>query len=130
MEKQLTATVAILVFCALYTTAIAAQTRSQTAFASPEKTRTDVQRFGFGKRVKVRLQNGTRVRGRITGLSADQFVITDGDTGATVKVAYSEVASISKQRELPRFLQEAFIGIAFTAAAVGTLVVLVLAFHD
>lgn len=130
MEKQLAATVAILLFCALYTTAIAAQTKSQTAFASPEKTRADVRKFGFGKRVKVRLQNGTRVSGRITGLSDDQFVVTDGATGATVKVAYSEVARVSKQREPLRFLQGALIGIAFTAAAVGTLVVLLLAFHD
>jgi sRNA-binding regulator protein Hfq len=129
MEKQLAATLAILLFCALYTTAIAAQTKSQAVFASPEKTRAEVKKFGFGKRVKVQLQNGANVRGRITGLSDDQFVVTDA-TGATTKVAYSAVARISKQRELPRFLQGAFTGIAYTAAVVGTLVVLALAFHD
>ena len=121
---------AVLVFCLLYTVAIAAQTQSQTLTRSLEKTKAEVQRLGFGRRVKVKLQNGTKVRGRITALADDQFVVTDSDTGATARVAYADVAGIHKQREMPRALKGVFIGIAVTAAVVGTLIVLALAVAD
>jgi small nuclear ribonucleoprotein (snRNP)-like protein len=127
MEKQLLPALAVLVFCVLYTAAIAAQTKS-TAPLSVDKTRGQVQRLGFGKRVTVRLQNGTKARGRLTGLSDDQFVVTDSETGASIKVAYADVASISKRREMPRFLKGAFTVIAVTAAIIGSACVLVLAF--
>ena len=110
-------------FCVLYTAAIAAQTKSQMSALSPDKTRTEVHRLGFGKRVKVKLQNGARMRGRITGLAGDQFVVTDSNTGVAMKVAYAEVAVIRKQREMPRIFRGAFTGIAFTAAVVSTLIV-------
>ena len=120
---------AVLVFCVLYTAAIAAQSKAQTA-ASPEKTRAEVHRLGFGKRVKVKLQNGTKVRGRITGRSDDQFVVTNSETGAAMKVAYADVIDIRKQREMPRVLRGAFMGFATTAAVVGSLGVVMLAFLD
>ena len=129
MEKQLLPALAVLVFCVLYTAAIAAQSKAQTA-ASPEKTRAEVHRLGFGKRVKVKLQNGTKVRGRITGRSDDQFVVTNSETGAAMKVAYADVIDIRKQREMPRVLKGAFMGFATTAAVVGSLGVVLLAFMD
>jgi small nuclear ribonucleoprotein (snRNP)-like protein len=130
MEKQLASTLVVFIFCLLYTVAIAAQTKAPAPLTSPDKTRAEVQRFGFGKRVKVRLQNGTRFQGRITGLSDCQFVVSDGETGATMKVAYSEVRSVNKQRELPRIFQGVVVGVAVTAAVVGTLVVWAIAVAD
>jgi len=129
MEKQLLPALAVLVFCVLYTAAIVAQSKAQTA-ASPEKTRAEVHRLGFGKRVRVKLQNGTKVRGRITGRSDDQFVVTNSETGAAMKVAYADVIDIRKQREMPRVLRGAFMGFATTAAVVGSLGVVMLAFLD
>jgi hypothetical protein len=130
MEKQLLPALAVLVFCVLYTAAIAAQTKSQMSLVSPDKTRSEVHRLGFGKRVKLKLQNGTKVRGRITGLADDQFVVTDSETGVAMKVAYADVAVIRKQREVPRIFKSAFTGIALTAAVVGTLGVITLALLD
>jgi sRNA-binding regulator protein Hfq len=129
MEKQLVPALAVLVFCLLYTAAIAAQSK-QTASPSPEKTKSVVQRHGFGKRVKVKLHNGMKVRGRITGLADDQFVVTDSKTGSMVKIAFSDVAEIRKQGEMPRVVRGAFIGIGITAAIVGTAGVVVLGFLD
>lgn len=121
---------AVLVFCVLYTAAIAAQTRAQAAPASTDKTRTEVHRLGFGKRVKVKLHNGTKVRGRITGLSGDRFVLTNSTTGATTQVEFSDVANISKQREMPGVLKSIFVGVAVTAAVVTTLIVIGLSALD
>jgi len=130
MEKKLLSALAVLVFCVLYTAAIAAQTKVPAAPASPEKTRAEVHRLGFGKRVKIKLQDGAKVRGRITGLSDDRFVVTDSQTGATVQVAFSDVAHISKQREMPKVLKSVFVGVAVTAAVVATLIVIGLSVSD
>ena len=129
MEKQLVPALAVFVFCLLYTVAIAAQTKAAHTL-SPERTKAEVHKLGFGKRIKVKLQNGTKVRGRITGLSDDQFVITNSETGATTRVAFAEVAGVSKQAEMPRAMKGIFVGFAVTAAVVGTLVVLALALVD
>lgn len=120
MEKQLISALAVFIFCLLYTAAIAAQTKAHTTELSPEKTRAEVKKLGFGKRVKIRLHDGSKFSGRITGLADDQFVITNG-AGTTMTVAYSELASIRKQREMPGILKSALNGIALTAATVATL---------
>lgn len=130
MEKQLISALAVFLFCLLYTAAIAAQTKSRAAGASPEETRAEVRKLGFGKRVKVKLQDGTKVRGRITGLADDQFIVTDSETGSTIRVAYANVASIGRQREMPKIMKGAVYGIAVTAAVVGTLVVMAMAIPD
>ena len=127
MEKQLVPALAVLLFCLLYTAAIVAQTKAQSASASADKTKMEVQRLGFGKPVKVKLQSGMKMRGRITGLADDQFVVTDSKTGSMMKVAYGDVAEIRKQREMGG-LKGAVMGIAVTAAIVATACVLVLAF--
>ena len=130
MEKQLLPALAVLVFCVLYTAAIAAQSRAAAAPASPERTRAEVHRLGFGKRVKIKLQNGTKVRGRITGVSDDQFVVSDSENGATTQVAFLDVVRIRKQREMPRVLKSVFVGVAVTAAVVNTLIVIGLSALD
>jgi sRNA-binding regulator protein Hfq len=122
MEKQLLPALAVLVFCVLYTAAIAAQSRAQAAPGSPERTRAEVHRLGFGKRVKIKLHNGAKVRGRITGLSEDQFVVSDSRTGTTSRVAFADVAEIRKQREMG--LKGAFMGLAVTAAIIASVCVL------
>ena len=121
---------AVLAFCVLYTAAIAAQTKSQTPGVSTDRTKGEVHRFGFGKRVKVKIQNGTKMRGRITALSNDEFVITDSDTGAMTKVAYADVTEIRRQREMPGALKGAFRAFGVTAAFVGSLGVVMLTFLD
>src|SRR6185295_16901175 len=119
MEKQLVPALAVLVFCVLYTAAIAAQTKAHTTSRSAEKTRAEVQQHGFGKRVNVKLHSGMKVRGRITGLADDQFVVTDSKNGSMIKIAFSDVAEIRKHGEMPRVIRGAIIGIGITAAIVG-----------
>lgn len=130
MEKQLLSMLAVFVFCLLYTAAIAAQTKAQSPGSSSDKTRADVQKLGFGKRVKIKLHDGKKFQGRITGLSDGQFVVTDGDTGDSVKFSYSEVRSVNRQRELPGIFRGVVVGFAYTAAAVGTLFVWAMAVAD
>lgn len=138
MEKQLLATVVVFLFCLLYTAAIAAQASAATgegrqsaevnvAIAESD-TRARVQSLGFGKRVDVKLKNGSKAGGRITGVAPDQFVVTDAE-GAATSIAYFDVACITKQKEKLGLFHKPWVGIMFTAG-VGVLIVLALQFFD
>lgn len=131
--------VVVFLFCLLYTAAIAAQTRDvaedgkrsadlNTTSAVPE-ARTLVQNLGFGTRIEVKLKDGSKASGRITGFAADRFVVTNGQ-GAATPVAYTDISRITKQKEKLGIFDKPWAGIMFTAAGVGTLVVLALALFD
>jgi len=137
MEKQLLTTVFIFLFCLLYTVAIAAQTKgaedSNTTIdvtsAAVLDARTLVRNLGFGKRVDVKLTDGSKTSGRITGVAADRFVVTNSK-GAVKPIAYREVSRITRQNEKLGLFNRPWVGIMFTAAGVGTLIVLALQFFD
>lgn len=133
------ATVAVFLFCLLYTAAIAAQTKGA---AADEKRASDInlpvaepearslgRSLGFGQRIDVKLKDGSKASGRITGLAGDRFVVTN-EKGAATAVAYSDVSRITKQREKLGVFHKPWVGIMFTAAGVGTLIVLALALFD
>lgn len=139
MEKQLLTTVAVFLFCLLYTAAIAAQTKGAAAderrasdinlaVAEPE-ARALVQSLGFGKRIDAKLKDGSKANGRITAVAADRFVVTNSK-GAATSIAYAEVSRLTKQKEKLGVFHKPWVGIMFTAAGVGTLIVLALALFD
>src|SRR5689334_22631343 len=95
MEKGV-AIIVVLLFCVLYTVAIAAQDH-KPSFAD-SKAKAEVIRLGFGKRVNIKLQNGAQAAGRITGLAEDRFVVTNSK-GTATSFAYAEVSRITTQNE-------------------------------
>jgi hypothetical protein len=139
MEKQLLSIVVVFLFCLLYTAAIAAQTKDAAgdgkqsaginAVVAETDTRILVQGLGFGKRIDVRLKDGSKAIGRITAVAADRFVVTDSK-GATRSIAYAEASRITKQNEKLGLFDKPWAGIMFTAAGVGTLIVLALQIFD
>ena len=137
MEKYV-AIIVVLLFCVFYTVAIAAQTSGETddaklsdlnRVAAGSATRTLVQELGFGKRIDVKLKDGSKATGRITALAADRFVVTDSK-GVTMPIAYAEVLRITQQKEKLGIFHKPWVGIMFTAAGVGTLIVLALQLFD
>ena len=46
-------------------------------------------------RVKVKLQNGSEVKGRITQRTEENFTLTDEKTGAKTDISYSDVQKLS-----------------------------------
>jgi small nuclear ribonucleoprotein (snRNP)-like protein len=134
MEKQVAAIIIVFLFCLLYTVSIAAQAQSNeklgtSARASNADTRAAIQQLGFGRRVNVKLKNASKTTGRITGFDGEHFIVTDSK-GAATAIAYSDVSRISKQKEKLGIFHRPWVGIMFTAAGVGTLVVLALQFFD
>ena len=121
--KQVTATIVVFLFCLLYTVAIVAQDRSQRSLAADAASaKAEVNKLGFGKRVNVKLKDGKKANGRITGFAQDHFVVTDSK-GAASAIAYEEVSRVAKRKEKLGVFDKPWKGIMFTAAGVGTLVV-------
>lgn len=139
MEKQLLATVVVFLFCLLYTAAIAAQTNGaaedrKTSAAihgagAATEVRVMVQSLGFGKRIEAKLKDRSKASGRITAVATDRFVITSSN-GTVRPIAYTEVSRIRKQREKLGLFHKPWVGMMFTAAGVGTVIVLALALFD
>ena len=57
------------------------------------KLRKDVEKIGFDERVEVKLNDGTKLKGRVTGSADDQFVITD-QKGAATTIPYSNIKRV------------------------------------
>jgi hypothetical protein len=124
MGKQVTATIVVFLFCLLYTVAIVAQDRSQRSLAADAASaKAEVNKLGFGKRVNVKLKDGKKANGRITGFAHDHFVVTDSK-GAASAIAYAEVSRVARQKEKLAVFDKPWKGIMFTAAGVGTVVVI------
>ena len=73
-----------------------------SAFAQTDKdaqrfsqVKHDVEKLGFDQKVEVRLQDGSIVKGRISGIAADQFVISDKQ-GANRKIFYASTRRVAK----------------------------------
>ena len=81
---------------------------------SPEQVKAEVLKRGTGEKanVKVKLRNGSEVRGYISNANQDTFDIY-GKNGETVTVAYADVISVHK----PGMSTGAKIGIAAGGAA-------------
>ena len=121
MGKQVTATIVVFLFCLLYTVAIVAQDRSQRSLAADAASaKAEVNRLGFGKRVNVKLKDGKKANGRITGFAHDHFVVTDSK-GTASAIAYAEVSRVARQKEKLGIFDKPWQGIMFTAAGVGAL---------
>ena len=96
MKKLLTMVVACLVIGAVGARPIAASSRSEKERRFTEKVRVGVEKLGAGRdtRVEVKLHDKTRLKGFISEIGENGFVVTDRVTGASNSVAYADVKQI------------------------------------
>lgn len=75
-----------------------ARAQAQEATRSAEKARATVQSLGVSprRRVEVKLQDGTKLKGSISAAGEDTFTVTDVKTGAPRTVAYADVARVKE----------------------------------
>ena len=66
-----------------------ARAQSQEANRSAEKARAEVQKLGVNpqRRVEVKLQDGTKLKGSISAAGEDAFTLTEAKTGAARTLA-------------------------------------------
>ena len=75
-----------------------ARAQTQETTQAAEKARATVQKLGAGsqRRVEVKLQDGTKVKGSISAAGEETFTVTDAKTGAPRTLSYAEVAQVKK----------------------------------
>jgi hypothetical protein len=124
--------IAVLIICALSFNSVAfagdasliaiiqqAQTRSA---AATDKAKSEVQKRGVGARVKVKLANGTEVRGVISKAEDASFGVIENKTGQAFTIAYSDVGKIqgpglSKGAKIAIVLGSILVGVGIAIGA-------------
>jgi small nuclear ribonucleoprotein (snRNP)-like protein len=88
-----------------------------------DKLRRDVEKIGFDERVEVKLNDGTKLKGRVTGIADDQFVITDQKVAAT-KILYSNIKRVVKHDDTTgSHLRGLALGVGVLAGVLALLVI-------
>jgi len=96
MKRLLTMTVACLVVSAVSVRPVAASSNAEKEVRFAGKVKLGIEKLGLGSdtRVEVKLRDKTRLKGYISEISENEFVITDLKTGASNKVAYADVKQV------------------------------------
>ncbi len=107
----------------------------QTALANPEKearfaakVKAEIGKLGFGKdaRIKVKLRDKTKLKGYVSEISDNHFVVVNEKSGIAFPVAYSKV----KQVKGNNLSTGTIVGVAIFLTIVITLAVLTVAKED
>lgn len=96
MKKLLTMIVVGLVLGAISVRPVAASSNAEKEVRFAGKVKTGIEKVGSGRdtRVEIKLRDKTRLKGYVSEIGDNEFVVTDAKTGASNKVAYANVAQI------------------------------------
>ena len=96
MKKLLTMIVAGLVLGAVSVRPIAASSSVEKEVRFAGKVKSGIEKVGSGRdtRVEVKLRDKTRLKGYVSEIGENEFVVTDAKTGASNRVAYANVAQV------------------------------------
>lgn len=78
---------------------VAAKSKAEKAAEFVAKVKTDIAKLGTGPdaRIEVKLRDKTKLKGYISQVGAESFVITDPDTKAETNVPYPSVTKAAGQ---------------------------------
>jgi hypothetical protein len=114
----------VIFFCTTSGVAVFAAEKAGGKLSQAEKIKQKVLKRGTGAkaRARVKLADGTKLKGYISEASADDFTLvrTDEGTGVSVRVNYRDVAEFEAQGKGMSTKSKVLIG---TGIAVGVLVV-------
>lgn len=63
--------------------------------APPPDLKQRVEQFGVGTELKLKLQNGTKLRGSVEAIAEDSFTVVSKEDGATRQVAFNDLKNVS-----------------------------------
>jgi hypothetical protein len=91
------ALVGLLLNLAFYSTAMATNTQNDAKFA--EKVKTNIAKLGTGKnaKAKIKLKDGTKLKGYVSEFKDSGFALTNEETGISKEILYSQVEQIKGQ---------------------------------
>ena len=93
MKRTLTT---LFLACAIVLSTVGPAARAQSSLNAETKARAEVVNRLNNKetRVKVKLRNGSEVKGRLTQSSDNSFTLTDEKTGNHSDIAYTDVVNV------------------------------------
>jgi hypothetical protein len=96
MKKLLTMMVACLVVSAASVRPVAASSNAEKEVRFAGKVKLGIEKLGSGSdtRVEVKLRDKTRLKGYVSEIGEDGFVVTDVKTGASNSIAYADVKQV------------------------------------
>jgi hypothetical protein len=96
MKKVITMIVAGLLVAALNVQPIAAASKAEKEVRFTSKVKQGIEKVGAGRDalVEVKLRDKTRIKGYVSEISEDGFVVTDFKTGAANTIAYADVSQV------------------------------------
>lgn len=96
MKKLLTMLIACLVVSAVGARPVAASSKTEKDARLAGKVKAGIEKLGSGRdtRVELKLRDKTRLKGYVSEISENGFVVTDLKTGASNNVAYPDVKQI------------------------------------
>lgn len=96
MKKLLTMLIACLVVSAVGARPVAASSKAEKDARLAGKVKAGIEKLGSGRdtRVELKLRDKTRLKGYVSEISENGFVVTDLKTGASNNVAYADVKQI------------------------------------
>lgn len=120
MLKRTLAIVISGILCGLALGFQPARAQTQGTTVSAEKARAAVQKLGVDskRRVEVKLQDGSKLKGSISAAGEDTFTVTDAKTGAPRTLAYADVSQVKKPGGGLSTRSWVIIGAAATAALI------------
>ncbi len=74
-----------------------AKSKEEKAAEFTSKVKTGIAKLGVGPdaRIEVKLRDKTKLKGYVSQISDESFVVADAKTGATTEVPYPNVASVT-----------------------------------
>lgn len=95
-KKYLTLILAILVINLSLGATVFADTKEDKAAKFADKVKANIIKLGTGKdaKVQVKLKDGTKLKGYVSQISDDKFVVVDEKTGNATEVPYPNAKQV------------------------------------
>lgn len=95
-KKYLTLILAVLVLNLSLSASAFAGTKEEKAVKLAEKVKTNITKLGTGKdaRIEVKLRDNTKLKGFVSQINENSFVVTDEKTGTTTEVPYPNAKQV------------------------------------
>lgn len=122
IKKYLSFALCCLLWAASNSSLVSAQTKITNDDSSVAKIKAIIVKRGYDKnrRVKVKMLDGTRLRGDVGQTGEDSFTLTDAKTGQKTSIAYRDVSQVERSNlsKGDKIALGIAIGAAVTAAVV------------
>lgn len=104
MKKQLSLILTILLLNLSFSPTIFAQTKEEKETKFVQKLKESVNKMGTGldSKVEVKLKDGTKLKGYVSEIKTDSFVIRDKNAKTYTEVAFTDVEKYKSRRPLSR----------------------------